>query len=91
MPWEGNASFDSDTIALLRGVLKDTVSAFPPHQQTLELRDVSARAIFRLAEKGERDRERLHASALSAIAGAQNLKSREPETAFGAFQERRSG
>jgi hypothetical protein len=61
------ASFDPETIAVLRAALDDAWAALSPDQQAYISRSVLAERILRLAAQGERDPTRLCSRALLGI------------------------
>ncbi|HET7848768.1 MAG TPA: hypothetical protein VFL51_06880 [Pseudolabrys sp.] len=61
------ASFDPDTIELLRKVLDDAWASLSPVQQARLSKAEMAQRILRLAASGERDRIRLRARALIGV------------------------
>jgi hypothetical protein len=60
--------FDLETVTLLRAVLVDAWACVPPLQQATMSRTLLAEAILKAAANGERDRERLVDTALTAVA-----------------------
>jgi hypothetical protein len=57
--------FDPDTIALLRMTLDRAWASLPPDQQAATNRSILAERILRAAAQGERDPDRLIASAVT--------------------------
>lgn len=64
------ASFDLDTVALLRDALDEAWARLRPHQRATTSRTLLAEGILREAAKGERAPERLIDAALAAVSEA---------------------
>jgi hypothetical protein len=64
----GNASFDSETLVLLRAALDEAWSSLKPEQQARTSKSALARALLYFAAQGERNPVRLRTHALSAVA-----------------------
>ena len=62
-----DASFDPETVGLLKEALDGAWSRLSPHQQALTSRSVLAKRILRAAADGERDPVRLQTRALFSI------------------------
>jgi hypothetical protein len=62
-----NASYDPDTVRILREVLDDAWATLPSDQQTQTEKSALALAILRFASAGERDPTRLSALALDSL------------------------
>ena len=59
------ASYDSETIAVMRAVLEDSWASLRPDQQRTSLKTDLAQRILAAAANGERDPIRLRAEALA--------------------------
>jgi hypothetical protein len=62
------ASFDPETVALLRETLDDAWACLRPEEQATTRKAALAERILKFAAKGERDRERLRDAALDLAA-----------------------
>ena len=77
------ASFDPETVRLLRTALEHACGSLPPDQQTPAFRSSAARAIIKFAAQGERDLAALSRHALAAIAAGALLESYDFEVLLG--------
>jgi hypothetical protein len=77
-----NASYDPDTVRILREALDDAWKTLPSEQQMHTEKSALALAILRLASNGERDSTRLSTLALDTLmadgsASQEQLQQRE--------------
>jgi len=64
---ERGASFDPETIQLLRAILDDAWASLRPEEQAQSSKSALAARILRMAADGERDPRRLQVAALTSI------------------------
>ena len=64
-----DASFDPETVTLLRETLEDAWGCLSPEQQATMQKTMLAERILKSAAQGERDRNRLRGAALIGLKG----------------------
>jgi hypothetical protein len=68
MPRKKAASFDTETVSLLRATLDDAWASLRPEQRAITSQSILAEGILKLAAEGERNPKRLRDAALMAVA-----------------------